>query len=198
MDTPGEKELLRRIRAGDESAFQQLCRRYESRLSARISNRLSPAILRKTGASDVLQDAYLVAMQRVNEFHPEGDGAFGRWLGKIVEWKIRETVKRYARTEKRSVGREVSRPDRPGSLAFPGAGASPSQEAMAGELAAAARSAFARLPTDHRKVLELMQRDGLTSEEASRELGRTRGATQKLYERALARLASELGLEERR
>jgi DNA-directed RNA polymerase specialized sigma24 family protein len=49
--------------------------------------------------------------------------------------------------------------------------------------------AMEELPEDYRHVLRLVQEEALTLTEAGRRLGRSAGAAEKLYGRALAKLA---------
>ena len=186
-----DEDYLRRIRDGDEEAFRILFERYAALLRARIRSRLSPALQRKVGVSDVLQEAYLTAFQRIDDFEDRGDGSFGHWLGKIVEYKIRDTVRRYA-TAKRHGGQEVTQGRRAQTVDFPGRLPSPSQVAMGAELAEAARAALVRLPADYREVIHLLQEQQYSIAEAARRMDRSEAALKKLYERALARFASLL------
>jgi len=62
---PTDEELVRRVRGGDESAFAEICSRHGERLTRQVEARLSGGVLRKVGASDVVQEAYVVALQRI-------------------------------------------------------------------------------------------------------------------------------------
>ncbi len=192
METLGEEDQLRRAAAGDEAAFRGLFTRYTELLKARIRARLTPALRRKVDASDVLQDAYLVALQRIGEFRPEDQEAFGHWLGRIVEHKIRDTLRHY-RADKRGVGAEVTRGHRPDTVNVAGREASPIEAAIASELEERARAALRLLPEDHREVIRLVQEHRLSFREAAGRMGRTEAAVKKLYERALARFGELLG-----
>jgi len=194
---PDDAELVRLARDGDDAAFRLLFDRYSKVLLARIEGRLPPGLHRKLGASDVLQESYLVALRRMGSFEDRGTGSFGRWLGGIVELKIREAMRQYAGAGKRAVAREVARADVEDPA---GRDPTPSVSAIAGETELRARAAIAALPEDHRQVIRLLQEQQLSLDETARRMGRTRHAVQKLYERALAMLASRMGLapEERR
>jgi len=196
MDRSAEEELLRRVRAGDESAFHALCERYSGRLLARIEERLAPGLRRKVGASDILQDAYLVALERLASFEDQGEGSFGRWLGGIVKMKVREAAKRYGGTGKRAIGREVAGSSAQDAVA--GREPTPSEAAIGEETGRRARAAIADLPAPQREVLRLLHDLQLSLDEAARRMGRTPAAVQKLYERALASLAERMGLARRR
>ena len=62
-----------------------------------------------------MQEAYLAAHVRLADFRDLGDGSFGRWLGQILEHKIRDALRRQLGTSKRDVRQEVSQ----GGLAAP-------------------------------------------------------------------------------
>ena len=136
-----EQTLVSRARLGDQDAWRILLRRHVDGMRSRIRSRLSPALLRKASLADVVQEACIVASQRIHEFQDRGDGSFARWLGKIAENCARKIVEHYAGTAKRRVGREISRNGRPDTHQFLGNEASPSQHAMASELRVAAASA---------------------------------------------------------
>lgn len=189
-----EHDLILRARQGDEDAFQALLRRHEELLRKRVQRWVSPRLRRKISASDVLQEAYIVALRRFADFEDRGDGSFGRWLGQIVELKLREAV-RQAGAAKRDAGREVSRDGRMDTRNFMGQQTSPSQAAIASELKEAARVALEKMPDDYRRIIRLVQQDQVSFETAARKLGRTLAATRKLYGRAVARFTELLGKE---
>jgi RNA polymerase sigma-70 factor, ECF subfamily len=83
--------LARRIGSGDQSAFEALMRRCNTRLF-----RVARAILKDgTEAEDVLQEAYLQAFRRISEFR--GESQLATWLTRIV---VNQSLMR-ARTLKR-------------------------------------------------------------------------------------------------
>ena len=187
-----DASLVRRARSGDEDAFRELFDRYATMLRARVGARLSPALLRKVSAADILQEAYLVASRRLDEFEDRGPGCFGPWIGGIVENKVKQLVDRFANTAKRDPAREVSRGGRCDTAQFVGRGPSPSDVAMAGELQEAATRALQAMPSDYREVLRLLQDEELDFKQAAARMGRTLAATRRLYSRALARYAATL------
>ena len=73
-----EHDLILRARQGDEDAFQALLRRHEELLRKRVQRWVSPRLRRKISASDILQEAYIVALRRFADFEDRGDGSFGR------------------------------------------------------------------------------------------------------------------------
>lgn len=192
---PDESGLIAAAREGDESALAALCKRYEAKLRARVERRLSPALRRRVAASDVIQEALMVAAERIGDFEDRGPGSFGRWLGRIVDLKAQQLVRHHAGTAKRDVGAEVTRAARATMGAVRGRSPSPSQIAIGKETREAAQRAIAALPPTYQQVIRLIQGEGLTLAQAGERMGRTRDAVKGLYSRALGRLARELNIE---
>ena len=142
------KDQIERAMRGDAEALDALFQHHRALLLGRIKRWLSPALRRKVSASDILQEAYMVALERVGAFEDRGDGAFGAWLARIVELKTREMVRRYAGTAKRNAAAEVSRDGRTDTANFVGREPTASQLMIASETKEAARRAMAILPPD--------------------------------------------------
>ena len=192
--TSSSDSLARRARSGDEAAFRALYEQSVHDLKARIRRRISPALRRKVDASDILQDAYIVALRRLDEFTGETSDAFGAWLATIVEFRVKETIRHYVRSEKRALDREVTQARIPDPHGFRSQVSSPSQRAIGGEFVEAVAAVMERLRPDYRKIILLIQKHHVSLDEAARRMERSRIAAQKLYERALASLAQELNL----
>lgn len=188
-----DSELVVLARKGDSSALRALFERHEPLLCGFLERRLPPGLRRKVSPEDIRQEAWLVVSSRLDEFEDRGDGAFRAWLLKIAELKLREAVRAFLGTRKRADVREVSRGGRPDTAAFRDAGPSPSQVAQGRELEDAAARAMASLPEDYRRVLALVQVEGLTLKDAAVKMDRSHEATKKLYGRALSRFAQLLG-----
>jgi RNA polymerase sigma factor (sigma-70 family) len=88
-----EQSIVRRIVAGERSAFAILMRRYNQRLY-----RLARATLRDdTEAEDALQDAYLAAFRSMSQFR--GDSALSTWLSRLVLNECFARIRRNARRQ---------------------------------------------------------------------------------------------------
>ena len=106
-------------------------------------------------------------------------------------------MRKYTGTAKRADVGEVSRGHRCETAGFKARTPSPSQMAIGSELKEATRRAMARLSPDYREILRLRQEEHLTMREAAERMGRSVKAVEKLYGRALARLAQLLNLKSR-
>ena len=66
---PGQvPNLVARAAAGDRGAVVVLLERYRGRLRRMVALRLDPRLQGRVDASDVIQDGYLDAMRRLDEF----------------------------------------------------------------------------------------------------------------------------------
>lgn len=188
-----EGELVRNAQAGDEFSFAQLLDSYRAPLTAYIAGRIPRSLRRKITAEDVLQDTHVTAYARLGGFEHRGEGAFRAWLFQIAQFKLQETVRRFAGTAKRGAADELSRGLRRDTQQFAAAEGTPSEHAMAGELEERVQRAMDRLSEDYRRVLTLVRVEQRSLRDAAVELDRGYEATKKLYGRAVAALAREAG-----
>ena len=189
-ESPTDEALVRLIRDGAQAAFRDLTERYERRFRSFITSRLSQAMRRRVTASDILQEAHLVALQHAEEFEDRGDGSYGKWFAAIVDLRIKSAIQKHVGAERRSVAAEVTRSRRAATGMFRGREPTPSKVAAGNELRSALRDAMEALPASQRQVLALVQGERLTIEEAAARMGRSPEAARKLHRRALARLES--------
>ena len=197
-DRPDDEErLLEEARAGDPAAFCTLFDRHVAELEGSIRRRMSPGVRRKVSVSDVVQEARIVAFQKLAAFERRGAGAFRAWLLAIARLQAHRAVRRHASTAKRDAGREVSRADAASSPSAVAHDPSPVDAAIASEVRESVARTLARLPPDYREVLRLTQFEGLTLRDAAERMGRTREATKKLYGRAMIRFTSAIDSEAR-
>ena len=89
-----EQALVRRVAAGDRSAFELLMRRHNRRLF-----RLARATLRDDAeAEDALQEAYLQAYRALGAFR--GEASLATWLSRLVLNECLGRLRRQARRDK--------------------------------------------------------------------------------------------------
>lgn len=183
--------LVRRFRAGDEAAFEELVERYGTLVSSRIAQRLPNRLRRKVSVADVLQESLLAAHAGRHGLRELSERAFRAWLLTIADNEAGEAIRRFEVAAKRDARREVTHGRRPETAAHSARQATPSQIAVGEETRALARHAMRRLPLHFREVLCLTRQQYLTIAEAAECMGRSREATKKLYARAMARFRAE-------
>jgi RNA polymerase sigma-70 factor (ECF subfamily) len=187
MSVDEEAKLVEAAGKGDEEAFARLFERYTGPLAGRVRRVVPLEIMRKVSSADILQEVRITAFQRIAGFAAEGEGAFRRWLMRILEHKIGDVLRRY-RTRKRAVGAEITRGRRPETRNVHGPQGTPSQAAILAESKRLVRASLAQLPSDYRTILRLVFEEQLSLREAAQRIGRSHEAGKKLYSRALARL----------
>lgn len=161
-----------------------------------IANReLGESIQAKIGASDIVQETFLQAEKIVNRFEGSSRQEFAAWLAQILEFKLSQTRRHFAGSQKREVARERSLEPLEEQLfrdlRLPEA-ESPSACCAQCEEGAAIDAAIRRLPTDYRVEIELRSLQGKTFAEVGQALNRTTDAARMLWGRAVLRLRKEL------
>jgi RNA polymerase sigma-70 factor (ECF subfamily) len=187
-----DEDLVRKIRDGDAAAARALFDRHAAALRAQVRKKLPNELRAKVGASDVIQEAYLAAFLRLTQFEDRGDGSFERWVRGILDHKLLDEVRRHAESQKRAARRETRIRTGDDRRRLAARTPSPSAEVAAAEEAAALRAAIDRIGGDHGQVLRLVHVEGLTLVAAAERMGRSAGAVEKLYGRALARLSERI------
>jgi RNA polymerase sigma-70 factor (ECF subfamily) len=186
-------ELLAAARAGSSEALGralETCRRYLLLVAQR---NLDPALQAKGGASDLVQETFLEAQRDFAQFRGTTEAELLAWLRRLLLNNAGTFARRYRDTNMRAVDREVALLGEGSSAGGEVAGSDPTPSglAMAEEQAQALQRALARLPDDHRRVLELRFQEGKSFEEIGRLLDRSPDAARKLWSRAMQRLRQE-------
>jgi RNA polymerase sigma-70 factor (ECF subfamily) len=183
-------EFIRRIRAGDAQAAEELVRRHERAIRLEVRLRLSdPRLRRLFDSMDVCQS--VLASFFVRAACGEYDLERPEHLLRLLVGMARNKLAFRARRE-RAQRRDYRRGEAIGPNTGPAPGPRPSQQLEARELLSAFR---ARLSAEERRLADL-RADGRSWEEVAAELGGTPQARRKQLARAVERAAQELGLDE--
>lgn len=194
---PGQvPDLVARVAAGDREAIVELLGRYRSRLRHMVALRLDPRLQGRVDASDVIQEGYLDAVRRLDEYIRDPSVSFYIWLRFLVGQRVAEQHRRYLGRPGRDMGREISiyRGLMPGASTgalaarLLGKLTSPSQAAMRAEQKLQLQEALNRMDPLDREVLVLRHYEQMSNIDAAAALGMERAAASKRYTRALDRL----------
>jgi RNA polymerase sigma-70 factor, ECF subfamily len=187
MDGDGSFEqtisLVQRARDGDAAALASLCSRYLPRLQRWATGRLPGYARDLLTTDDLVQDALYKAIQRINEFRSEREGAFQVYVRQILLNRIRDQVRRpHLLGTLGNSNEPVARR------------ASPLEELIGNQTLQRYENALARLkPEDCEAVVARLEMAG-TYEELATVLGKpTADAARMAVGRALTRLAKEMG-----
>jgi len=176
--------LLKRYRAGDQTALEPLLERHVEPMRRWARGRLPRWARDTVNTDDIVQDVLLKTIARLDAFEPRHDGALRGYLRQAVIHRIRDEIRR----SRREPGRAAIDAQAPARLP------SPEEEAEALELFEAYEAAVARLAEDDRELIALRVELGLPYREIARILEKPSGdAAQMAVSRALVRLAREMG-----
>lgn len=190
----GIADLLARVRAGDQPALAELYAKHRDKLRRMVQLRLDHRLAGRVSPSDVLQEAYIDAVKRIDHYFEKPDQPFFGWLRLIVGQRLAD-VHREHLAQKRAVSNEVPM-DRtaPGAdsaclaACLLGSGTSPSHAAARTESFVALEGALDQMDPLDREVLALRHFEELSNTETAELLGIQPAAASKRYVRALARL----------
>jgi RNA polymerase sigma-70 factor, ECF subfamily len=178
--------LVARAKEGDVAAFETLVKQYDRQVF-RIAQHITQ---NREDAEDVVQDAFLKAYEKLNQF--QGNSKFYTWLVRIA---VNESL---MRLRKRRTGRMVSIDEdvetEEGSMPRDLADWSPDPEMMYGqsELADILRKTIQGLPPGFRTVFALRDVEGLSTEETAEALGLSVPAVKSRLLRARLQLRERL------
>lgn len=189
-------QLIERLRAGDREAFNEVFTRHRGRLRRMVEMRMDWRLQARLDASDVLQEAFLEAALRMNDYLREPTLPLFLWLRLIVGERLTRLHRQHLGTKMRDAGREVSLYREPlpaaSSMALAaqllGKQTSPSQAALRAERMLRLQDALNTLDPIDREVLSLRHFEELTRAETAKILGIEDSAAAKRYVRALKRL----------
>src|SRR6201987_5239073 len=178
--------LVNRARGGDVQAFEKLVKQYDRQVF-RIAQHITQ---NREDAEDVVQDAFLKAYEKLDEF--QGNSKFYTWLVRIA---VNESLMRLRRrrtgkmvsidedveTDEGSVPRDLAdwAPD-------------PEQNYTQSELAEILRKTIQGLPPGFRVVFALRDVEGLSTEETAETLGLSIPAVKSRLLRARLQLRERL------
>jgi RNA polymerase sigma-70 factor (ECF subfamily) len=174
----------------------ELLDRYRPRLRRMVALRLDPRLRGRVDASDVIQEGYLDAVRRLEEFIRAPSVPFYIWLRFLVVQRVQEQHRRHLDTPSRDVGRKVSiyQDAMPGATTgalaarLLGKLTSPSQAALRTERKIRLQEALNRMDPLDREILVLRHYEQMTNGDAAAALGLSFQAASKRYTRALVRL----------
>ncbi len=192
---PDTDELLRRADTGDASAVGPLLDRHRDRLRRMITVRIDPRLAARVDPSDVVQEAFAEASQKLPDYLRDRPLPFYPWLRQIAWQRLVRLHQRHIGAQKRTVNRECH-----AELALPdesvmqlanrlvASGTSPSRRAIREELRGTVRAALDRMAPHDREILVMWYLEQLSVSEIAALMEMTETAVKSRHRRALQRL----------
>src|SRR5690242_20633423 len=100
--------LLGRARAGDREAVNEIFARHRERLRRMVELRLDPRLHARVDASDVIQDAYVDVLARLEEYLRDPRYPLFLWLRLVVGQRLLKLHRHHLGAQMRDAGLEVS------------------------------------------------------------------------------------------
>jgi RNA polymerase sigma-70 factor (ECF subfamily) len=194
-DSARTRGLLEQVSGGDRRALGELLAHYRPALEAFVDFHLDPGLRARLDPSDVVQEAQLEVVRRMDDFLRRRPMPFHLWLRKTAYERLLNLRRDHRRRARRSVEREIPLPERSSLLLarpFVSGGPSPSRQAEAREHAERVSRAVRELSETDREVLLMRHAEELSYEEIACLLEITPGTARKRYGRALIRLQKVL------
>jgi RNA polymerase sigma-70 factor (ECF subfamily) len=196
------QHLLEQIRTGNRQAFDQLLAQHRPYLRKLVELRMDAKLRPRVDPSDVVQEAQLEAVRRLDAYLEQSPMPFRLWLRQLAYDRMLMMRRRHVKAARRAVGHEVALPEQSSLLLAQqllSQGSTPSQKLNQEDLARRVRQAVSQLPDADREVLLMRTFEGLSFEEVGYLLRTDPAAARKRHGRALLRLhkiLSEGGLTE--
>jgi len=192
--------LNEKLRQGDAQALAELFADQRPRLRRMVRLRMDRRVQGRIDPSDVLQEAFLEATQRLQEYRDNPNLPPHLWLRFITGQRLLILHRRHLGAQMRDVGQEVSLhngafpPVSSASLAaqLMGKHSSPSQAVIRAEVQIRLQEALNTLEPLDREVLALRHFEEMSNNEAAQVLGLSKSAASNRYVRALVRLKAIL------
>ena len=193
------QQLIDAARGGSRDALGRLLEAWRQYLLLVADHELGPDLQAKVGASDVVQETFLKAHREFANFRGQSEDELAAWLHRILVNNVASIGRRYAKTNKRDVSKEISLtgpseadseialPELAGDVESPSALASNREEGMR------MQDALMRLPQEYRLIIRLRHQEKRSFIEIGRLIDRSADASRKLWLRAIERLGLELG-----
>lgn len=188
--------LILQAKEGDEEARDELlecCRNYVN-VIARAN--VETWMRAKVDASDLVQQTMLEAYQGFQDFEGKTEAEWLGWLKQILAHNTHDFIRKF-RAAKRDVKLEVRLQPQSPNESSPGIELSaqlqtPSQFMIQNEREIELADAIAQLTEDYQEVIQLRNLQRLPFDEVAQRMGRSRGAVQMLWARALKQLQETL------
>jgi RNA polymerase sigma-70 factor (ECF subfamily) len=177
---PDETDLLARLRAGDDAAYEELVRSHGARLLG-VARRF---LRNEEDARDAVQDAFLAAFRSIGSF--EGQARISTWLHRIVVNACLMKLRTRRRKPERSIEEllpgflEDGHPARP-AMEWRKRADDPVERRQLRELVMAR---IDELPEGYRNVLILRDIEELDTDETAEAMGLSVGAVKTRLHRA--------------
>lgn len=180
-----DAELIKRVQAGDKSAYDLLVRKYQSKIINLIGRYIKDHAL----AMDVAQETFIKAYKGLKNFR--GDSAFYTWLYRIAINAAKNQLVSSARRNP-EIGVDASEAEQFSDATMLRHEDSPERVLLAEEIRSHVISTIEELPEDLRLAITLRELEGMSYEAISDAMGCPIGTVRSRIFRARERIDAVL------
>jgi RNA polymerase sigma-70 factor (ECF subfamily) len=162
---PDDLPLVKRVQAGDLSAYDELVRRYQEHIYGTIYHMTA----NHEDANDLTQETFIKAYQALRSF--KGDSSFFTWLYRIAVNKTLNFLKQRRNRTHLSLNDFDFNAEHDPDLVALISDKTPRRDASLAELQEKLNTALMRLSEEHRMVVTLHDVQGLPHDEIGRIMG---------------------------
>ncbi len=181
-----DKNLMLRLKAGDESAFEELVAKHRKR----VLNTIYRFIGRRDGAEDLAQEVFLSLYRAASRYQPRAE--FTTYLYRIVANKCFNYSRRRRLVKFLSLDFSPANSERNYVLDPADLRSNPEQQSEQWEVAREIKDALHSLPMRQRLVVVLRHYNGLSYAEIGKALSLPLSAVKSLLHRAMMSLRGKL------
>jgi len=187
--------LMAQCRAGNDAALEKLFTKVGPRLRQMVSLRIGPQLSARIDPSDVLQEAYLDAEQKISRYLQKPTVSPFVWLRGVTFDRLAKLQRQHLGTQARTVARECRLPENSSVQLvqhFAARTATASEVLNRKEMHSQLQLAIDGLSDDDREVILMRHFEGLTNLEVAEALQIKPTTATMRHGRALARLKEQL------
>jgi RNA polymerase sigma-70 factor, ECF subfamily len=178
------EDLLKKLRTGDKSAFDNLVSLYANK----VINTCYRFLLDKEDAEDISQEVFIEIFQSIKSFR--GDSKLSTWIYRIAVTKSLDEIRKRNRKKRIiSVGKMLHLDDVAEWIA---GGSMPDKSMQEKEKMDEIRQALNTLPDNQRVAFTLCKIDGYSNTEIAEMMNTTIEAVESLVSRAKKKIRKEL------
>jgi RNA polymerase sigma-70 factor (ECF subfamily) len=196
------QHLLERVSSGSEKALEQVFQHYRDYLYQVVTMRLDPRMSHRIDASDIIQEAQIVATRRLPDYLRRKPVSFRVWLRQIAHDQLLMAYRKHVQAERRTVNREIPLPEQSSirlARQLMDKGPTPSQQMARDEQVRCIRRALGRLVEDDRNIILMRNFEKLPFDDIGYVLHIESTTARKRYGQALIRLGKiirDMGITE--
>ena len=202
QNLPDQVDLVAARERGDKEYIAASFERHRDRLRRAVELRMDPNLRGRADASDVIQETFVEAMARVDDYLDRVDAPLYVWLRGLATQKLLQFRRYHVEAQRREARREVPLDERLGGQRLSDCriadlliAGSPSPSSLVGreEQTGAVIRALEKLDEIDREIVLLRCLEGLSNGETASILRMNGSTTSTRFHRTLKRIRAALG-----